>query len=274
MVAPQPPIAARTLDVLGVQVDLLEEGEALGRIEYLHDHPFPAYVSYVNPHTAKLAHGDREFNRVLAEACLRLADGFGLRVVGLRQGIKVPAVLNGSDFNRALLVRAADRGWPVFLLGGRTGVAETAGSRLVEGISALQIAGTHHGYFSDDEEDAVLNQIRHSGASLLLLALGQPRQELWLARNLKRTGVRLASAVGGFLDFEAGVVRRAPAWMNRAGIEWAFRLGEEPLRLAPRYLIGIPRYLWLVASYQPRSTFAELPVGPITAEAEAGYQAV
>ena len=231
------------LDVLGVRVHMLDETAALERIEHLHDVGPPGLVSYVNPNTVNLAWRDPAFGATLACADLRLADGFGIRIAARRQGVRVPAILNGSDFNAAVLRRAAARGWPVFLLGGPSPVAERAAQRLSERIAGLRVVGTHHGFFADGDTDAVVDRVRTSGASVLMVALGQPRQEQWLVRHLDRTGARVGLGVGGFLDFSAGAVRRAPAWMNRAGLEWTYRLTQEPRRLARRYLIGNPVFL-------------------------------
>jgi exopolysaccharide biosynthesis WecB/TagA/CpsF family protein len=237
-------VTRRELDVLGVRVDLVDQQSALARVEALHKQPAPAFVSYVNPHTINLVCADPRFGRVLAEAGLRLPDGFGLRIAARRQHVRVPAILNGSDFNASVLGRAATHGWPVFLLGGGAGVAERAGRELRHRIPGLAVADAQHGYFAERESGAIAARIRASGATVLLVALGQPRQERWLARHLDATGARLGLAVGGFLDFAAGTVRRAPPWMNRAGLEWTYRLAQEPRRLAGRYLLGNPVFLW------------------------------
>lgn len=238
---------ATALEVLGVRVDMVDEAEALACIEQLHDQGPAGFVTYVNPHTVNIASRDPTFGPTLAGAGLRLADGFGIRIAALRQGVRVPAILNGSDFNEKVLSRAASRGWRVFLLGGRPGVPDRAAERLSRRIPRLQVAGTYHGYFTDEETDAVVARVRASGCSVLVLALGQPRQEQWLESHLPATGARLGLAVGGFFDFAAGTVRRAPAWMNRAGLEWTFRLAQEPRRLAGRYLVGNAVFLWRVS---------------------------
>jgi exopolysaccharide biosynthesis WecB/TagA/CpsF family protein len=231
------------LDILGVRVHLLSEADALAGIESLYRAGRPRFTSYVNPHTVNLAVEDGRFGVVLSHAALRFADGFGIRLAGLVGGVSVPAILNGSDFNEAVLRRAAARGWSVFLLGGRPGVAEKAAARLCERIPALHVAGTYHGYFDDAESAAVAERVRRSRAGILMVALGQPRQERWLAAHLGDSGARLGLAIGGFLDFSAGAVRRAPGWMNRCGVEWLFRLSQEPHRLARRYVIGTPVFL-------------------------------
>jgi exopolysaccharide biosynthesis WecB/TagA/CpsF family protein len=234
------------LDVLGLGVHLVDEAEALARIEWIHDERPGRYVSYVNPHTANLAYRDPRFRAALGRASLRLADGFGLRLAARRQGVRIPVILNGSDFNASVLRRAAAHGWTVFLLGARPGVPELAAVRLRERFPGLRIAGTHHGYFGAADGAAVAERVRRSGASVVMVALGQPRQEHWLERHLPDTGARVGLAVGGFLDFAAGTVRRAPPWMNRAGLEWTYRLAQEPTRLAGRYVLGNPAFVWRV----------------------------
>jgi exopolysaccharide biosynthesis WecB/TagA/CpsF family protein len=187
------------LDVLGLSVHMVDEAEALARIDWMHDHGPPRYVSYVNPHTANLAYRDAAVRDTFAGAGLRLPDGVGLRIAARRQGVRVPAILNGSDFNHSVLRHATARGWTVFLLGGRPGVSERAADRLQRRIPGLRLAGTHHGYFTDADDAAVAHRVRASGASVLMVALGQPRQEHWLERHLPGTGARVGLAVGGFL---------------------------------------------------------------------------
>jgi exopolysaccharide biosynthesis WecB/TagA/CpsF family protein len=241
----------REMDVLGVRVHLLSETEALARIESLYHASRPKFTSYVNPHTVNLAFEDRRFASTLSHAALRLVDGVGIRLAGAVGGVWVPAVLNGSDLNEAVLRRVASRGWSVFLLGGRPGVADAAAANLRERIPTLNVAGTQHGYFDDADGAAVAERVRRSGAGVLIVALGQPRQERWLEDHLGASGAKVGLAVGGFLDFAAGAVRRAPGWMNRVGVEWLFRLSQEPRRLARRYVIGTPRFLWRISLRRP-----------------------
>ena len=141
------------------------------------------------------------------------------------------------------------------MLGARPGVAELAAERLRHRLPGLRLVGTHHGYSGNAEADAVARRVRATGASLLMVALGQPRQEHWLQRHLPVTGARVGVAVGGFLDFAAGVVRRAPPWVDRVDLEWAFRLAQEPRRLASRYLVGNAVFAW-------RACTATVPAPP------------
>ena len=238
----------RELDVLGVRVDMVDERAALARIEQLHDEVPPRFVSYVNPHTINLACRDPAFRPILDGAGLRLPDGFGIRLAARRQRVRMPGDPQRERLQRR---RAAARGRARLARLPARRAAGRGGARRAPALppdTGLRLAGTHHGYFDEADSAAIAAQIRGSRASVVMVALGQPRQEQWLERHLAATGAGVGLAVGGFFDFAAGTVRRAPSWMNRAGLEWTFRLAQEPRRLAGRYLVGNPVYLWRLRS--------------------------
>lgn len=211
---------------------------ALVEVERLADDPAPALVAYVNAHTLNLARRDPSYLELLRSAALVLNDGAGVALAARMRGARFPANLNGSDFNPRILELAARRAWPVYFLGARPGVAERAAARMRALIPDLRVAGTRDGYFERAHDDDVAAAVRASGAAVVMVAMGNPLQERWLADNLAATGARLGVGVGAFFDFAAGVVPRAPAWMNRLGIEWLFRLYQEPRRMWRRYLLG------------------------------------
>jgi len=228
--------------VLGTEVDLFDSGDDV--LACLEEPSVGArHLCYVNAHSLNLAYENRRFYDVLERADFVLNDGMGLRMAARMQGKHFPENLNGSDFTIRVLRLAAERNWAVYLYGGYPGVAETARDRLVGEISGLNVVGVRDGYNDDAAED-VIADIRRSGADLLIVALGQPRQELWLDENLALTGCHLGLGVGAFLDFVSGRVTRAPRWMNRLGVEWVFRLAQEPRRLWSRYLVGNWVFLW------------------------------
>lgn len=232
-----------SLEILGVPVARLSRAEALDRIQELYEAPGSSSVAYVNAHTLNLAYGHAEYRRVLNRAALVLNDGSGVAMAARLKGARFPENLNGSDLNPLIVERAAQRGWPLYLLGAREGVAERAAAALRRRFPGLEMAGVHHGFFPEMGSGAIADRIRASGAGLLMVAMGNPRQELWLADHLLATGVSIGIGVGAFFDFSAGEVPRAPAWMNRAGIEWMYRLGREPQRLFRRYIVGNPTFL-------------------------------
>lgn len=203
-------------------------------------------VAYVNAHTLNLAYEDQDLHEALANYDFVLNDGIGVSLAARAQGRRFPENLNGSDFTPRLLKLSAEEGWRVFLLGGRPGVAQTAAAELAGAIPGLQIVGARHGFHENPLLDA--QAVRRSGAEVLLVAMGNPQQELWLHDHFHELPqVRVGVGVGAFLDFQAKAVSRAPGWMNRLGVEWVYRLAREPRRLAKRYLLGNPRFLLRVA---------------------------
>lgn len=232
-----------TVEVLGVPVARLTAAAARHEVVRLYERDRPALVAYANAHTLNLASRDSGYREVLRGADIVLNDGAGLAIAGRIFGRPFPENLNGSDFNPAILEEAAAHRWPVFFLGAKPGVADEAAARLTSRIPGLLVVGTRDGYFAPSESGAVAAEIAATGTGVLMVAMGNPLQEMWLNRHLEATGARLGVGVGAFLDFTAGVVPRAPAWMNRLGIEWLYRLLLEPRRMWRRYVLGNPLFL-------------------------------
>lgn len=242
-----------TSEVLGVPIARLAPEAALLEAKRLYEDSAPAMVAYVNVHTVSLAADDPTYAEVLRGADLVLNDGKGVMLAGLILGRRFPADLNGNFFTPKLLECAAQNGWSIFILGARPGVAEVVADKLRAELPGLHIAGTMHGHFPPGEEPDVVARIKASGAGMLLVGMGNPLQERFLARRLNETGTRLGVGVGAFLDFRVGEVTRAPGWMNRMGIEWVHRLVQEPRRMWRRYLIGNPRFVWRVLKSRVRA---------------------
>lgn len=232
-----------TIEVLGLPVTKLTPTEALSEIVRIYEQEAPALVAYANAHTLNLSVADPAYRDVLSKAAIILNDGAGVALAARISGQRFPANLNGSDFNPEILGLAAERGWPVFFLGAKPGVAQRAAEALRSRYPALQVAGHRDGYWAPSEAAEVVEAIRSSGTTVVMAALGNPLQEKWLDQHLVATGARLGVGVGAFFDFAAGEVPRAPAWMNRWGIEWVFRLIQEPSRLWKRYIVGNPLFL-------------------------------
>lgn len=247
----------RFVDVLGVPMARLDARAALDAIERLYERDRPAFVAHANAHTLNSAFEDPSYKEVLRRANLVLNDGKGVMLAAWLLGSRLPADLNGNFFSPLVLELAAARGWPVYFLGARPGIAHAAATNLARRIRGLKVVGTADGYFSAEEEDDVIAGIRDSGARLLMVAMGNPAQERWLDRHMDKTDARLGIGVGAFLDFQAGAVRRAPDWMNRIGLEWLYRLCKEPRRMWRRYLIGNPKFVIRVIRHRlmaPRSS--------------------
>lgn len=172
------------------------------------------------------------------------ADGMGVVWGGRFLGLKIPERVTGIDLFFELLKLAVARGEKVFLLGARQHVVERAAANLALRYSGLDITGWHHGYFED--EGQVVEAIRKSGATMLFVAMSSPRKELFINRWSASLGVKFAMGVGGTFDIVAGEVRRAPLFMQRAGLEWLFRVMQEPGRMWKRYLTTNVAYAWLL----------------------------
>lgn len=234
--------------VLGVPVVRSEASAVLDVIRgRLAEGGPPATVFFANAHSLNLTCKVPDFRDAMCAATLVLNDGVGLAMAGRLKRRPFPENLNGSDLSPALLRVAAAAGVPVYFLGAKPGVAELAAVRMRESIEGLEVAGVRDGYFSSEEGAVVAADVRASGAGMLLVGLGNPHQELWIAEHLDATGVIIAVGVGAFFDFASGTIPRARTWMNRLGVEWVWRFLHEPRRLGRRYLLGNPLFLLRIA---------------------------
>ena len=165
-------------------------------------------------------------------------------------GKPLPEKVSGSDFVPPLLERAAERGWRVYLIGGAPGVAALARDKLLERMPSLQVVGVDAPRIEPGDapelRDPIVERIRAASPDIVLVALGAPKQEIWIdeVRDTLRPAVLLG--VGASLDFVAGTAVRAPRWMSNAGLEWLFRLNSEPRRLLRRYLVRDPKFLFIL----------------------------
>ena len=188
-------------------------------------------VAFANAHSLNVASRDERVRTILRKSII-LNDGIGADIASLMLfGKAFPQNLNGTDFVPHYLQNTRHR-YRIFLLGSRPGVAERAGQHLSRRFPQHQIVGFHHGYFAKNDTANIIAMIKASNADIVLVGMGIPQQELWLASNLGATGARLGFAVGALFAFVTGDARRAPAWMRSMRMEWLHRLTQEPLRLA------------------------------------------
>jgi N-acetylglucosaminyldiphosphoundecaprenol N-acetyl-beta-D-mannosaminyltransferase len=233
-----------------LEIDAVTFAEALERIAQLVDRRRGGAVFTPNVDHVVKAERDPDFRRAYSRADLCLADGMPLMWASRLLGSPLPEKVSGSDLVLPLMQLAAKRRWRVYLLGGAPGVAEEAGEKLTRALG-VAIVGTDSPIVgpdgTDDRLDQTLERLAAARPDLVLVAFGAPKQELWIDRFANRIGPILSIGVGGSLDFVAGHVRRAPAWMSRAGLEWLFRLLQEPRRMWRRYLVEDPAFIVIVA---------------------------
>lgn len=227
-----------TIRIQGIPIRNVTMAEAVDEIVGLLDRPGSSQVSFLNAHCANLAHADPTYEEVLRASELTLADGSGLKLAGMILRQRVRQNVNGTDLFPRLLEALEETGSRVFLLGARPGVPERVRAWIEAEYPGVTVAGHRNGYFAPEEADDVVREIASSGADLLLVALGAPRQDLWVREHLEATGARVGMGVGGLFDFFGGQIPRAPEWMREMGLEWIYRLYQEPGRMWRRYLVG------------------------------------
>ena len=240
---PRPPLRAFPVyDILGIPVVRLEWEEALSTMRrMIRDRAF-IRISFLNAHNANVAWSDAEFADAL-KRFLVLPDGVGVDIAArLLYGTAFPANLNGTDFIPALLTSTADRR-PCARLGATPPTAEAGAAAFATIAPQHRYAVIHDGYFSTEDEPAILTEIAALRPDVLLVAMGVPRQEFWIDHHITSNHCTLPFAVGALLDFMSGAVPRAPYWIRRLRLEWLFRLALEPARLWRRYVVGNPLFL-------------------------------
>jgi N-acetylglucosaminyldiphosphoundecaprenol N-acetyl-beta-D-mannosaminyltransferase len=226
------------VSMLGVSIDNLTMDEALDTIGGWLDTKKRHQVAFVNADCLNIAWRNLAYRHVLAGAALTLGDGIGLKIGGALLGRPIRQNVNGTDLFPRLCELASRTQARIFLLGARPEVVDGVRDWIAARHGAAVVCGTQHGYFDAADEPAVLERIRASRADILLVALGAPRQDQWLAAHLAATGATVGIGVGGLFDFYSGRIPRAPMWMREIGLEWAFRLYQEPRRMWRRYLVG------------------------------------
>ena len=205
-------------------------------------------VYYANAHTMVTASSDSRLEQALDQADLLLADGSGVRWGSALLGSPLKYNLNGTDLVPALCKAGAPKGLSVYLLGANPGVAKKAAENLAKSFPGLVIAGVRNGYFADQQIEDVLEEIKAANPHLLLVAMGVPKQEIWIAEHADQLPNITCMGVGGLFDFLAKRLPRAPMWMRRTGFEWVWRMMMEPRRLWKRYFIGNVVFLGLVVA--------------------------
>jgi exopolysaccharide biosynthesis WecB/TagA/CpsF family protein len=225
-----------------VMVCALTQDQALGMLHDGINAGAHRKLAFCNAHVVNLAASNGGFRAALA-SFLVLPDGIGVDIGSrLLYGVSFPANLNGTDFIPRLLVSSAHP-LRVGLIGARAGVAERAATALRALDPRHDIIAICDGYFEPDAENEILASLAGHGLDILLVAFGNPRQELWIAQKIGPQHARLAIGVGALFDFLAGEMPRAPEWLRMLRLEWLYRLALEPSRLWRRYVLGNPAFI-------------------------------
>jgi N-acetylglucosaminyldiphosphoundecaprenol N-acetyl-beta-D-mannosaminyltransferase len=236
--------------VCGLPIHALTLSESIDAAESLILSGGPHQHVDLNASKVVQATTDRRLASVIENCSMVNADGQSVVWASQLLGQRLPERVAGIDLMLALWDRAAERGFRVYLLGAEAEVvrrtAEIATQR------GVPIAGWRDGYWREDEERAVVGEIRQASADILFVGMPSPRKEYFISEHLQELGVALAFGVGGSFDVVAGLRRRAPRWLQRLGLEWTYRLVQEPRRMFRRYLVGNARYLAIVVRHAAR----------------------
>ncbi len=236
----------QTINLLGVNIDILDT-EALGRkiIDFA-GLDGKRSVMYVNADCMLIARRNENYRRILNDCDLVYADGAGV-VLGARLwGHILPGRSTAADFMPDFCRKFAGKGLRLFFLGAACGVADEAAARLRRDIPGLRIVGTHHGYFTPDQEEEVIAGVNKAEPDIVVVGFGAPGQEMWMSKNRRALNAPVVWGVGGLFDFLSGRTRRGPRILLDNGFEWLCRLFTEPRRLWRRYLIGNTTFVFYI----------------------------
>lgn len=236
----------RETSLFGVRIDALSMDEAVATILERCDRPERRdmqLVAFVNPDCLNKAVRDRDYHYLLNNADVVLPDGSGLRIAARLLDLPLADNVNGTDLFPVLCAAAARAGKSLFLYGGQPGVALDAAATMQAAYPELRIAGCLDGYSHRSTPYAVVNAINESGADIVLAGLGAPLQERWLHAHRAHLKAAVGIGVGGLFDYYSGRIARAPLWLREAGLEWVWRILQEPRAKWRRYVIGNPLFL-------------------------------
>jgi len=235
----------RQLPLFGLKVKNTSMKEAVSWITNKQTNKDRTQIGFfINVHSINLSISDVNFFDQLSKADALFADGSGMRLAATKAGFLLKGNNNGTDMLPHLCKRCIKNNQSIYFLGALPGVGQKAANALVKQFPGLEIAGTEHGYTESNHDDKVITAINESGCDVLLVAMGSPIQEKWLLEHREQLKCKTALAVGGLFDFYSGEISRSPMWLREIGMEWVWRLIQEPRNKFNRYVIGTPLFLY------------------------------
>lgn len=234
------------IQFFGIQIDLLSMSESIVRIEELLKIRIPIQHVVVNVAKLVMMQKDENLRKIVNSCRLINADGQGI-VWGARLlGLNIPERVTGIDLMNKLVERAAEKGFRIYLLGAKKEIVNRVKQIWRNKYPGLKIVGCQDGYFKEEQEPRIIGQIRDSSADILFVAMNSPKKEIFLNKYLNDLNVPFVMGVGGSFDVVSGKTKRAPEWMQKAGLEWFYRFLSEPGRMWKRYFITNSIYAWML----------------------------
>lgn len=229
------------IKILGVPVHPMTMAQSVEALEQRMLAGEQTFVVTANAEIIMMCQEDAAYNDIIShQAELVLPDGAGAVWAGRHLGYKVPERVAGFDLYNHLLALSAEKGYKAYFFGGSPGIAEAAKTKSEELYPGVQIVGCHNGYFTDTDVPSIIEEINNSGAEMLFVALGAPKQEKWILAHRAELKPRILMGIGGSFDVLAGKMERAPKWMQDASLEWAFRLYKQPSRFMR--MLALPKF--------------------------------
>lgn len=239
-------MSVEKVEILGVSVAAVTMAEAVSVIEEFIEQKAKVLIATANAEMLMRATYDHEFCQILNEAGLVVPDGAGTVWAAHHLGYAMPERVAGYDLAQELMRLAPRKKTRIFFFGAGPGVAEAAKAKAEQLYPGIEIVGVRNGFFTADDEAAIIAQIKEAKPDLLLVALGVPKQEKWIHKNLAELDVPVAIGVGGTFDVMAGVMKRAPLWVQKAKLEWLFRGLLQPKRAGR--LLALPKFVLKVCA--------------------------
>ncbi len=234
-------------DVIGVPVTAIDRVDAAERVIANLRARIGGYICFTNVHTAVVARRHRDYARTIDGAYMALADGRPIYWIGRVKRVQGVGHVPGPDFMWQMLANPPKKGLRHYLYGGRPEVLERLVSRIQQELPSVALVGWESPPFrnlTDEEKQSVVQRIEASGADIVWVGLGAPKQEFWMSEHAELLRPSLLMGVGAAFDFHAGMLKRAPSWMRSLGLEWLHRLIMEPKRLWRRYLVTNVLFAW------------------------------
>lgn len=224
---------------LGVDVSPLDYEGIIADLRARMEAGLQSTIIAVNPEKVMAAEKNEELRQLINSSTYQIPDGVGILLASKMKGGKIASRVTGVDMMDRLIRFAAEENHKVFLYGAKEEVVTMAKQKLEEKYPGLNISGYENGYEKDN--DKIINKINASGAELLFVAMGSPKQELWIRENMGKLNVKVFQGVGGSFDVFSGKVQRAPLFFRKLGIEWLYRLSKEPKRFKRQ--LALPKFL-------------------------------
>ncbi|OQY97671.1 MAG: acetyl-mannosamine transferase [Candidatus Brocadia sp. UTAMX2] len=245
------------INICDVEIDNVSLQDSIKTISKALEKEGNIFITTPNVHHIVLIQKDKEFKKIYQEASLVLADGMPIVWASKFLGTPLKEKVSGSDLVPVICKFAAEKGYRLFFLGGRLGAVEKARENLIKMYPQIKIVGVYSPPFgfenNREENEIIIKMIQNARPEILLVGLGAPKQEKWIYRHYKKLDVPVAIGVGVTFEFISGMVKRAPKWMQKLGLEWFWRLIMEPRRLWKRYLIQDICFFGLVLKQKIRS---------------------